>query len=222
MKISLLLQVSVTLMVLSLNYLNAFSQENLDIITLDNGVKCGLRGTARPGSDEYDYNFLKNRYRFPKKTDINKSIQLEDFLKGGPDKNRFSEKQAAEIVGYVFFVKPGSIESCNCGATHRADQDTHIEIMPIDSESSKKRKIIVEVTPRIREIMLGKGRDWSTASLKRSIEHQYVKIQGWLFYDGEHEKESFSYDPTDSIGKDNWRATCWEIHPVTEIEKINR
>ncbi|HEV7620447.1 MAG TPA: hypothetical protein VGO09_01870, partial [Flavisolibacter sp.] len=32
---------------------------------------------------------------------------------------------------------------------------------------------------------------------------------------------SFANDPEDQGGPINWRASCWEIHPVTEIEILN-
>jgi hypothetical protein len=48
-----------------------------------------------------------------------------------------------------------------------------------------------------------------------------VKIQGWLFYDFSHKTENYAEDPDDNIGRPNWRATGWEIHPITAIEVLD-
>ena len=37
----------------------------------------------------------------------------------------------------------------------------------------------------------------------------------------EHEGAAFANDPNDEVGKLNWRATCWEIHPVTGIKLLD-
>ena len=44
-----------------------------------------------------------------------------------------------------------------------------------------------------------------------------AKLEGWLFYDAEHAKESAH---TFKQGSDLWRATAWEIHPVTRVEIV--
>jgi hypothetical protein len=65
--------------------------------------------------------------------------------------------------------------------------------------------------------MAEQGLNWSSESLSGMIKGVKIQVSGWLFYDSEHEDASFSNDPDDNIGRENWRATCWEIHPVTGI-----
>ena len=67
-------------------------------------------------------------------------------------------------------------------------------------------------------MMEAQGVDWSTSNLKSTFKNKFVHIQGWLFYDASHNKEDFANDPNDNIGRKNWRATCWEVHPITSIE----
>jgi hypothetical protein len=194
----------------------AYSQNEI----LIDGEPCGIHGSARENTMEYRQNVFKNRNTIPSPQDIDKSISLNKLLQGGVDNDRFNQNQAAEITGYVFDVKTGGIESCNCKTSSKQFRDTHIEITPNDRETDASKRLIVEVTPRLREIMSEKGIDWSTEQLK-SMKGRTVKIEGWMFYDSSHQNEAYSNDPENNIGKKNWRATCWEIHPVTGIETID-
>jgi hypothetical protein len=42
-------------------------------------------------------------------------------------------------------------------------------------------------------------------------------LEGWLLFDREHAGESENTAPGRAA---NWRATAWELHPVTKIEII--
>ena len=50
------------------------------------------------------------------------------MLAPGRDTGRWKVKQGAEIIGYVFAVKVGGIESTNCHARAAEQRDTHIEL----------------------------------------------------------------------------------------------
>ena len=125
--------------------------------------------------------------------------------------------RAVTLSGYVFNVKTGGVETCNCKTKDHAFRDTHIELTPDENHTDAKYRVIVEVTPRLREIMAEQGLNWSTESLNGMIKGVKIQVSGWLFYDAEHEDASFSNDADDTYGRQNWRATCWEIHPVTSI-----
>src|SRR5205823_13818512 len=118
-------------------------------------------------------------------------------------------------------VKPGGVETCNCRSKDPAFRDTHIELTPDVNLTDPQFRVIIEVTPRIREIMSKNNLDWSTGALKSTIKGKKVEVSGWLFYDSEHEDASFANDPEDHIGRLNWRGTCWEIHPVTNIKILD-
>lgn len=191
-----------------------------DEIIID-GQPCNLHGSSRQGTKEYFQNPFKNRYVFPKPDDFEAGISLEKFLDGSAVKSKFNQDKAVEVTGYVFDVKVGGTETCNCKTTNPLFKDTHIELTLNDQETEKSNRFIIEVTPRIRQKLADQGIDWTTEALKSTLKGHMVKIQGWLFYDFSHETENFADDPDDNIGRANWRATSWEIHPITNIEILD-
>jgi hypothetical protein len=74
---------------------------------------CGMEGDAR-SSGVQALNRLKNRYAAPQQ--IDPAITLAAMLAPGRDTGRWKVKQGAEIIGYVFDVKVGGVESTNCHA----------------------------------------------------------------------------------------------------------
>lgn len=209
-------------LVMLIFHYGSLAQDNYDFIMID-GDSCGMHGNAK-AEREYNQNPFKNRWNFPQATDIDNSITIEKLLQEGEDRNRFTQDQAVEITGYVYDVKVGGVETCNCKTKNNLFRDTHIEITPSATETTPDKRVIVEVTPRIRQILEEQGIDWSTTTLQdknNGIIGRTVQIQGWLFYDFSHENEAFTYDPDDNIGKKNWRASCWEVHPITSIKIIS-
>jgi hypothetical protein len=180
---------------------------------------CGMEGDAHSlGVRARDR--LKNRYTAPGPTDMDSAITLEAILAPGNDISRWKVKEGAEIIGYVSDVKRGGIESTNCHARDDADRDTHIELVldPMQPRGSFL-PMIVEVTPRWRYLMSQRGIDWTTRGLRDRFLGRWVKVRGWMLFDLEHERES----ENTALGRaGNWRATAWEIHPVTSIEVIAR
>lgn len=183
-----------------------------------NGVDCGVHGSAKYNSRVYELNELKNRYQFPRPSDYDSTITLQRLTKAS--EYAFSSNKAAMVTGYVYNVKVGGVESCNCRTKDRDFMDTHIELTVSRDKTSPQYRVIAEVTPRLRAIMADKGVDWSTTTLKKALVGHTVKIGGWLLYDGEHSTEDFADDPGDSRGGNNWRATGWEIHPITYIKVL--
>lgn len=186
------------------------------------GKPCGMHGSSKSGTPEYDLNPFKNRYKEPTNADIDKTITLQRLASRTSTVTAFKMTQAVDVTGYVFDVKPGGVESCNCHADNPNLRDTHIEITLSPSKTGPGYRVIAEVTPRIRQMMKKKGIDWSTHALDETMKGKKVRIKGWLLYDKEHDKEAFANDPNDSMGKKNWRATCWEIHPITYLEIIQK
>ncbi len=196
-----------------------YSQQDLSNLNID-GQACSLHGTSKEGSKEYDLNPLKNRFNFPTKQDFDNTITLQNLISREAIKGKFLQNKAVEITGYVFNVKKGGTETCNCKTTDPLFMDTHIELTPNSTETGADKRLIVEVTPRIRELLEGQGTDWSTETLVSKLKGHLVKIQGWLFYDEIHEPQAFSTNPDNASGR-NWRASCWEIHPITSIEILD-
>ena len=63
--------------------------------------------------------------------------------------------------------------------------------------------------------MTADGIDWSTDTIKATFNHKWVKVRGWLLFDVEHVGNASHTNPG---GSKIWRATVWEIHPITSIE----
>lgn len=160
-------------------------------------------------------NKLKNRCAFPSPGDIDTNVTLKAMLQPGEDRARWNPRRAARITGYVYDVKPGGVETCNCKAKEPGKRDTHIELLADPMHDSKVQRLVVEVTPRMRELMKKQGEDWSTKKLRDKLLGRWVTFTGWLLFDEEHDQQAENTNP----GRPrNWRATAWEIHPVTKIE----
>jgi hypothetical protein len=111
----------------------------------------------------------------------------------------------------------GGVETCNCKSNDPQYMDTHIYLGPTPN-APHNQCIIVEVTPRLRELMAQQGVNWSTQTLIGSLTGHHVQVTGWMFDDSEHKDASEVDNPG---GKGNWRASVWEIHPVTGIQILD-
>ncbi len=205
---------------LSLLFLPVFSlaQEKIN--------NCPMKGTA--GAEPFiSRNKLKNRYTFPAPTDFDPAITIEAMASPGVDSSRFSTSKAGRITAYVYNIEPGQPEACNCTTKVDKFKDTHITLVADPNKTLGKYRVIVEVTPRMRAMMLN-GRDqnghtltvedWSSATLRATYLHKWIRVEGWYFFDWEHTNAAQN---THKGGKHNWRATCSELHPVTKIEEVS-
>jgi len=180
---------------------------------------CAMDGTTKIKSVQ-PLNQLKHRFTAPSSQDIDQSITLAAMLKRGNDRSRWKNTQAAEITGYVAEIVPGGKESVNCcnskmTASQCPNHDTHIALVIDPKQQGKTRHVVVEVTPRWREIKEKDGEDWSHSRLQKTLFHKWIKVRGWMMLDIENVNASENTAPGSS---NNWRATAWEVHPVTSIE----
>jgi hypothetical protein len=140
------------------------------------------------------------------------------MLAPGSDGGRWKVKQGAEITGYVLDVKVGGIETTNCGARAGEQRDSHIELV-LDPLGGCHYAVIVEVTPSLASNDGPQGLDWSTRALRDRLLGRWIKVKGGMLYDVEQQYESENSAP----GRErNWRATAWEVQPVTSIEVVQR
>jgi len=198
---------------------------NLDVIVFSDGTHCGMQGTAQSAAGK-SLSKLKNRYNPVKPTNIHNEVTLTSILQPGDDIDRFKSSWGARITGYVIDVKPGGhTEVCNCGERLPVDRDTHIELA-LTTNAPEIQRVVVEVTPRLRQIMKQQGIDWSTETLRgnnnpssqpKSIYHKWVEITGWMMFDTMHVDQAENTNPG---GDGNWRATGWEIHPITAMRVL--
>ena len=175
-----------------------------------NPAQCGLAGDAT-STDVQTLNLLKNRDAAP--SEVNPGISLSAMLHPGSDTARFSNFDGVEIEAVVYDVLMGGVETANCHATAAANRDTHIELVVDGSHTAPTQRIICEVTPRWRTAVVATGADWSTTALM-ALKGRHVRLRGWMIYDFEHAGASENTAPG-KVG--NWRASAWEIHPITAI-----
>jgi hypothetical protein len=154
---------------------------------------------------------LKNRTALPQTADFDSSVTLAALLQPGNDTNRWSVGRAAKIQAEVIDVAYARPEATNCFSPCR--RDIHIAIAS-HKGAAKNEQMIVEVTPHFQDWATTQGFDWSEQALQRQLVGHWCEFEGWLYFDVGHDEESENTAP----GKvDNWRATAWEIHPVTKI-----
>jgi hypothetical protein len=197
---------SLTSVLLSIS-LQICAQETLQI----GDVPCGMEGSAKRSGDK-TLNRFKNRFTLPRENEFDEKFNWEELQKSEDDRKKFSTDNAAILRGYVYRIKAGSVETCNCNSKDPTFQDTHIIITPDADNITVEQQVVIEVTPRLRLLMKKKGIDWSHEALKK-LRGKKVEVQGWLFYDYRHGENSAKIKKTGKIT----RSTAWEIHPVTKI-----
>ena len=149
---------------------------------------------------------LKNRTTIPQATDFDSGVTLAALLQPGDDRERWSNTRAARVQGEVIDVAYARPEATNCFNPCR--RDIHI-LIATHKGAAKSEHVVVEVTPNLGE--------WSEETLQAQLVGHWCEFEGWLYFDAGHAEESENISP----GKpDNWRATAWELHPVTKITVI--
>jgi hypothetical protein len=157
---------------------------------------------------------LKNRTALPQAADFDARVTFESLLQPGNDANRWSADRAARIQGLVLDVAYARAEATNCFSPCR--RDIHI-VIANRKDAPQSEQVVLEVTPNLREWAARQGIDWSVETLKAELVNHWCEFEGWLYFDVGHAEESENVAPGAST---NWRATAWEIHPVTKITVI--
>jgi hypothetical protein len=162
------------------------------------------------------------------------------------DKYRSMLSQAGEgsiqgVVGYLYGAKAEAEESSNCklpdtpdhanvdfhiyigfdpdvAAALRKNRDKTGKLTPdehsmIGAHALHSSSVIVEMTPHYRENF---HKEWTIDALAAAVGDQ-VRVVGQLLVDNEHFRagQDCALDTSSSAC---WRATVWEIHPVTDFK----
>jgi hypothetical protein len=185
---------------------------------------CPACGTVRPNSanpakatKQRWLNVRKNRD--PKATNV-RVLTVQAIRDPQNDQGKFNEQMAVEVVGYVAGLDDGgNRETCNC---KRGDlRDLHINVVAAQGEETDPRRyVVVEITPRWQKKygMDDSNYDAMKDALTTQLKGKWVRFRGWMMYDYIHVDASESTSP----GKaGNWRATPWEVHPVTSYEVLS-
>jgi hypothetical protein len=154
-----------------------------------------------------------------------KKITVQEIRDPANDTGKFTPSKQVWVTGYVAGVDPGGMpETCNCKRTDL--RDVHINIVADPSEAGDQSKyVVVEFTPRW-EKRFGfndSNYDAMRQAVEDKIKGKWVKFSGWMMYDFIHANASQSTSPGNPVcpndGRQhsgcNWRATPWEVHPVT-------
>jgi len=161
-----------------------------------------------------DLHRLKNRTALPQAADFDARVSLDSLLQPGDDTHRWFTDRAAKVQGYVIDVAYARPEATNCFSPCR--RDVHI-LIANRKDAPQNEQIVLEVTPNLRDWAMAHGSDWSAETLKAQLVNHWCEFEGWLYFDVGHAEESENIAPGNSS---NWRATAWELHPVTRITVI--
>jgi len=132
----------------------------------------------------------------------------------GNDTHRWSTDRAGRVEGEVIDVAYAGSEATNCFNPNR--RDIHI-LIATHKGAAKNEHVVVEVTPNLADWASAHGIDWSEPTLQAQLVGHWVQFEGWLYFDLGHAQESENTAPRNP---ENWRATAWELHPVTKITVI--
>jgi hypothetical protein len=139
------------------------------------------------------------------------------------------------VIGYLYYVQKTGAESSNClldgkGDPEGADVDFHIGL-GFDSDTAKKvlgnkiakgrlkrslqmTSVVVEMTPHYRSSF--ENGVWTLENLQKVVGRQ-VKVVGQLLVDNEHNRDSDNCARSGADKTKCWRASIWELHPVTNF-----
>lgn len=176
-------------------------------------INCPSAGIALTSTARHLHS-LKNRTAFPSESDFDSRVTLYELLRPGDDTDRWSTSRAARIQGYVINVHYAGIEAANCFNPCR--RDIHV-LVAMQKDAAKTEQVVLEVTPNLSDWAASQGMDWTAEKLRAELIGRWCEFEGWLYFDVGHAEEA---ENTAAQNADNWRATAWEVHPITKITVI--
>ena len=156
----------------------------------------------------------KNRTTLPQNQEFNPQISLSELLRPGDDRSRWSTLHAARIQGYVVAVAYARPEATNCFVPWR--RDIHINVAT-RMDAPLNEQVVLEVTPNLSDWAAQQGLDWSETALRAELVGHWCEFEGWMYFDIGHADQAENTAPNNPT---NWRATSWEIHPITKMRVV--
>jgi hypothetical protein len=196
-------------------YLNSLKNRLFDPATEPkHSFAAGPSAGAGPGV----HNLVDLEKQLPKDLTKNNHEQFKTEM------GKLGEGDVSALSGYLYYAKNGGSESSNCLLQGADDIDFHIGIGGDAnlagkaqshqqlSPGERSQAVIVEMTPHWRAQY---APAWTLAQVQKAVGRQ-VYVVGQLLADNEHD------DPNDDCahqgaGTHCWRATIWELHPVTRF-----
>lgn len=158
--------------------------------------------------------------------EIPATLTKRNHAKEADDLANLGEGNIFGVIGYLYYAKQTGRESCNCELTGGLESDYHIGIGFDPDVAAKLRSgtstsktdleqssVVVEMTPQYCEKV---HPQWTLASVNNVVGEQ-VKVVGQLMVDNEHAAASQDCGRINSDKQKCWRASAWEIHPVTQF-----
>jgi hypothetical protein len=180
------------------------------VVSIILALKCPSAGIAIT-SRQRELHRLKNRTALPQPADFDPRVTLDALLQPGNDTVRWSIDRAARVQGVVIDVAYAGSEAANCFNPCR--RDIHI-LIATRRGAAKNEHVVLEVTPNFYDWAAEQGIDWSEQTLQAQLVGRWCEFEGWLYFDAGHAEESENNAPGNP---ENWRATAWEVHPITKI-----
>ena len=186
-----------------------------------------FRGCPACGSKTQDADHLKLNVDKNRGTAVTspEKITVQEIRDPANDQGVFTVDKQVSVTGFVAGVDPGGMpETCNC--KKKTLRDVHINIVADPSEAGDQTKyVVVEFTPRWEKNFHFNDSNYDAMrkAVAKQIGGKWVKFSGWMLRDFIHANASQSTSPNQPVcPKDgklhnncNWRATPWEVHPVT-------
>jgi hypothetical protein len=161
-------------------------------------------------------------------------VDFKDQLAGLGEGSTFG------VIGYLYYAQRTGAESSNCQLPRDDEEGTNVDYhigigfdsdvaagLRTDVRSRRSQQkmlgqnsVIVEMTPHYR--FLYENGKWTYDDLQKVIGKQ-VKVVGQLLIDSEHNipGQNCAIATTSKDKLSCWRASAWELHPVTRFLLCN-
>jgi hypothetical protein len=187
--------------------------------TTSSQVKCPVTGDAKNPSGQA-LATLMNRATVPTARDVDPAITFIALQEAGPDATRWSSTKAVHLTAWVRTVVEAPPSAAHCHARDSTARDIRLQLVVAPGvQQDPGRIVLAEITPAAIQRALKTNIDvWTTQTLKRRLEHQWIGLDGWLLYNVD------PVQPARNSGAPKGtytRATAWEIFPLTSFQVLN-